>query len=325
MSLVKHLAPIMVVLFLGLFVTVPQAGASAYAIVNQPDQIVLQCDLGDLNCHFSSPVIYANEAHFNGQPAALYNTTVWESDPGGYLSYVGFDGNLHEEGQSSTDRVYYPGEGPNLLVSVRPPQKVGTTYASFYIDGKVCTPNTTPPDCTFYGGKGLSFTIIVNAPMPSATPTTKPPLDPSMTPTPSPLLTQPSLTPSPTLTLTLTMPPITNTPTPTIDGDKSVRNNDHHEDLHHTNDEHQNTEDTHENNEENKVSTTTTKFFTRLLKLPITSNDSEISSPPQTETDKQKIIFDQEAAVEHVAHRELVIKNIIRKVFFFLPLWIAYL
>lgn len=195
----------------------PTPNLGSYNVILTPNQTRITCAKNDLNCNIQ--VVYRA---INRIDKPLHNTTLWTS--GNYqniLTYIGFDGNWTAT-RSSTTRVVQPGEEAiNTLVKVVPPNQgsqVGTFSATLYIDGKTCNPATTPPDCYFYGGTGVTFTVeVVNNPtiFPTATPTPTPSPTPTLTPSPTPTI-RPTLTPTPSPRLTTTPTPIpTSTPTPT--------------------------------------------------------------------------------------------------------------
>lgn len=181
---------------------VPPTGAFVLSLSN--NQTTLTCRLGDPNCFYQTVL---NASNRTGQ--LLYQTTIYLSSPGNAMSFVGFDGNWTSS-PSTTNRTIQPGEAVNTQVKVIPPLAIGTTRATFHIDGKTCNLHTNPPDCYFYGAS--NFTVVINVVGPlisSPTPTPSvapwPSVAPSPTATPFPFST-PTIRPRPTVTPTKTMP-----------------------------------------------------------------------------------------------------------------------
>lgn len=183
----------MLALILWFGVVVRSVEAGAYNIVNLPSSILsISCSNKD-SCTYSGTVVFQN---VTGKD--LYNTTLWTNAPYNGLEYIGFDGSW-TYGQSSTDRIIKPGERILVQFKVKFPKEYpdNTYFAYLYIDGKTCKLDTTPPDCYFYGGTGLTVKLEVVSPTP--TPILTPTPIPTSIPTPTP---SPKLTPTPTFTPT---------------------------------------------------------------------------------------------------------------------------
>lgn len=172
-------------------------------------QINLTCELGHTNCSFSATFRAKNRTTSN-----LYKPTVWADNPFGLtpkiLEFAGFDG-VYTEGPSYGTRTTQPGEEAiNTAFRITSPTRAGIYYSYMYIDAQTCNLQTTPPDCIYYGGSGITVKVTVN-PAPSATPVPSPTPDPITSP-----ITNPSPTPSPIPSPDPITSPITDpTPSPT--------------------------------------------------------------------------------------------------------------
>lgn len=178
----KKIASILIILAAFLLFS-SKAYAGAFDLTLSNGNTTLNCQRGDTNCTFQTVVIAKNRTD-----KPLYNTTIYTSSPNNSMTYIGFDGSW-TSGQSKASRVVQPGEEiVNTLVKVVYPSNfTGPLYAAFYIDAQTCNPNTTPPDCTYYGASSFTVTINIVDPTPTATPrpTSSPTSTPRVTPTPS--------------------------------------------------------------------------------------------------------------------------------------------
>ncbi len=155
----------------------------------------LSADQTSKTCTDQSCELEANIVATNTTGKTLYEVTFKSDDPLHMLRFQGFDGSWTTD-RSKKDGTVEPGSSVGTKAIIKPTGQFNKYTPTLYIDGKTCNLNTTPPDCYYYGGSGITFTItIVAAPTPTAKPTAIP------TPTAKPVVQN---TPTPTKTPTPT-------------------------------------------------------------------------------------------------------------------------
>lgn len=145
------------VAFVILFASHAKANAGAFVVQNKQNPTVIQCNYGDVNCSFYSPVIFLNVTGFD-----MYNTKVWTQ--GRVIEYTNNFGTF-TKGMTEFPGLFEPGIGPNILVKVKPDSSMlpGNSYRELiFIDGKNCTEISGTLDCYYYGASTFEVIVKIN-------------------------------------------------------------------------------------------------------------------------------------------------------------------